>query len=140
MDMHDGRSGQTWVPEILVGGKTTSKNLIHGFSNNDGCYSLAYGFFHRYTMSQTGGSVTLITERYFTEYLTFLGVKYYIREVTTVKFEFSSISASNNRYAVSIALYRYSDNVWAADMFLFIEDTSNTVIGSAINWHSTTDA
>ena len=111
MDMHDGRSGQTWIPEVIVGGRTTSKNLIHGFTLNEGCYSYPFGFFHRYTMSETGGSVNLIHERYFTDHVIVQGTKYYIRDVTAVKFEFSSLNGLNNRFAVSVALNQISSNV-----------------------------
>lgn len=89
MDIHQGRNGVAWSPEIMVGGQTTSKNMVHGFTLNQGCYSHFIAFVKRITMSTNGGSITVTHERYFTDHVLYNSAPHYIGDIATVNFEFT---------------------------------------------------
>ena len=132
MDLHQGRNGVAWSPEIIVGGKTTSKNMVHSFTLNKGCYPHFIGFFQRITMTSTGAAVTKTHERYFTDHVIHNSVPHFIGDIVTVNFEFSSLSTANNRYNVVGVLFDHATQRVVGQVLMMHEDLQNTVLASTI--------
>lgn len=87
-------------------------------------------------MSDTGSSVTMIFERYFTEHIVYNYVPEYIGDIVAVKFEFTRTTTANNRYSVIGVLYDYGSNARKATLYMMFEDSQNTMVTSTIIQHT----